>query len=73
MTSTYMLIGIALDFLGTFMLGYTVLSVHARMAEEHKFDDAVYKAIKRERLAGFIGLFLIAIGFAIQASFYYFI
>jgi hypothetical protein len=73
MDNIYLLIGMLLDFLGTIMLGYTVLSVHFRMAEEHKLDGEVYKAIHTEKYVGVTGLFLISIGFALQVSFYYFI
>jgi hypothetical protein len=64
--------GLALDLVGTVMLGYTVLSVHDHIRKEHRLDDDVYQAIKRERVAGFSGLFLICLGMAMQISVYFF-
>jgi hypothetical protein len=70
--STQILIGLILEFVGTIMLGYTVLAVHFRIGEDRKLDNAVFKAIKTERYAGVLGLILIAIGFVAQVTFYVF-
>jgi hypothetical protein len=67
------MLGIVCDFVGTFMLGYTVLAVHWHIIKEHKLDNDVYKAIKKERVVGLSGLLLIAIGFLLQILFYFFV
>jgi len=73
MTIYLLLLGLLLDFVGTFMLGYTVLAVHWHIIKEHKLDNDVFRAIRKERIVGLAGLFLIALGFSLQMLFYYFV
>ena len=68
-----LVIGTTLDFIGTIMLGYTVLAVHWHIVKEHRLDQDVFRAIKKERIIGFSGLLLIAIGFLLQVYSYIFI
>lgn len=73
MSIYFLMLGIICDFVGTFMLGYTVLAVHWHIVKEHKLDNDVYRAIKKERVIGLSGLFLIALGFSLQMTFYFFV
>jgi hypothetical protein len=71
MSIYFLMLGILLDFVGTFMLGYTVLAVHWHIVKEHRLDRDVFRAIRKERVIGLCGLFLIATGFSIQMLFYW--
>ncbi|MBI4114490.1 MAG: hypothetical protein HY445_01455 [Candidatus Niyogibacteria bacterium] len=59
-------IGFTLDVIGTIMIAYTAIKVHHRFWEEHKVDELVFKAMKREQIIGIAGIILIIIGFLLQ-------
>lgn len=47
-----------LDIIGKIMIAYTALSVHRRVWKEHKIDRSVFRTMRQEQLAGFIGIIL---------------
>lgn len=59
-------IGTTLHLIGEVMIAYTVLQVHFRMWQEHKIDAVVFKAMKRERFVGVMGISLIIMGYLLQ-------
>lgn len=56
----------ALEFLGTLCIAIAALSVHHRFLNEHRVDDKVLSTMKREQKIGFVGVFLVSIGFALN-------
>ncbi len=60
------IVGSTLDVIGKVLLGVTVINVHTRVMEEHKIDQAVFKAMKREKFIGIISITLIIVGFILQ-------
>lgn len=62
--------GITLGTIGKLVLGIAVLRVHVYILREHKIDDVVLRALKREQYVTLIGLAFIVIGFALEILFY---
>ena len=62
------IIGSALQTVGTLLIGFVALKVHHRVIAEQTVDEEVVKIMKREQKFGIIGLFLIAIGYFIEIS-----
>lgn len=60
------LLGFILDVIGKVMVAYTAITVHRRFWQEHKVDEFVFKAMKKEQIVGIAGIFLIIIGFILQ-------
>ena len=60
------LIGFTLDVLGKLMVAYTAIRVHYRFRKEHKIDELVFKAMKREHFVGILGIIFIIIGYFLQ-------
>ena len=60
------LLGHTLEFSGTLIIAYTVLSVHSKVRKEHKIDEAVFKQMRSEQFLGVIGIGLIVVGFLLQ-------
>jgi len=67
----YLIWGITLGTIGKLVLGIAVLRVHVYIIREHKIDNVVLQALKREQLVTLFGLALIIIGYAIEMLFYY--
>lgn len=63
--------GITLGTIGKLVLGIAVLRVHVYILREHKIDNVVLKALKREQLVTVIGLLMIVLGYALEIFFYY--
>ena len=61
-------IGFTLDVVGKVMVALTAIMVHRRFRKEHKIDERVFRAMRREQLFGVVGIFLIVLGFLLQAS-----
>lgn len=62
--------GLTLGTVGKLILGYAVLRVHVYILREHRIDNIVLKAIKREQFVTLLGLALILIGFLFEVYFY---
>ena len=60
------LVGFVFDMAGKIMIAFTAVMVHHRFWKEHKVDERVFSAMKRERLIGIWGIVLILIGFFLQ-------
>ncbi len=60
------LLGFILDVIGKIMIAFTALMVHHRFRKEHKVDEFVFKAMRREQVIGIIGIIFIIIGFILQ-------
>ncbi len=60
------LLGFTLDVIGKIMVAYAAIKVHHRFWKEHKVDEFVFKAMKREQIIGITGIILIIIGFLLQ-------
>lgn len=50
------------------MVAYTALAVHTRVRKEHKIDDTVFKAMKRESTIGIAGIIFMIAGYIIHIS-----
>ncbi len=62
--------GITLGTIGKLVLGIAVLRVHVYILREHKIDNVVLKALKREQYVTVFGLALIIVGFLCEVLFY---
>lgn len=62
--------GITLGTIGKLVLGIAVLRVHVYILREHKIDNVVLNALRREQYVTFFGLMLIVIGFLLEILFY---
>lgn len=60
------LLGFILDVIGKIMVAFTAIMVHSRFQKEHKVDEFVFKEMRREKIIGVAGIFLIIIGFFLQ-------
>lgn len=60
------LLGFILDVIGKIMVAYAAIRVHRRFWKEHKVDEFVFKAMKREQVIGIAGVIFIVIGFLLQ-------
>lgn len=63
--------GITIGTIGKLVLGIAVLRVHVYIIREHKIDDVVIKALKREQFVTLFGLALIVLGYTLEVLFYY--
>ncbi|MBX9906434.1 hypothetical protein K2X96_00880 [Patescibacteria group bacterium] len=61
---------LTLGTIGKLILGIAVLRVHAYIIKEHRIDDVVLRAMKRERYITVGGVILILIGYAMEIYFY---
>ncbi len=59
-------IGFTLDVLGKILVAYTAIMVHYRVWREHKIDEKVFRAMKKESLVGILGVALMVIGYFLQ-------
>lgn len=59
-------ISLVLEFIGTMIIGLTILRVHLRLSYEHKIDKFVIEDIKKEKTITIIGLILITLGFVVN-------
>lgn len=59
-------LGFVLDVIGKVMVAYTAIAVHHRVWKEHKIDEMVFRAMKKEQIIGIAGIILIVIGFMLQ-------
>ena len=62
-------IGFTLDVVGKVMVAFTAVMVHRRFRKEHKIDEKVFRAMRREQLLGITGISLIILGFLLQVPF----
>jgi len=62
-------IGFILDVMGKVMVAFTAIMVHRRFRKEHKVDERIFRAMRREQLFGIIGIIFIILGFLLQAPF----
>lgn len=60
------LLGYTLDVVGKIMVAFTAIMVHHRFRKEHKVDERVFRSMRREQLAGLLGIALIILGFFLQ-------
>ena len=59
-------IGFMLDVVGKVMVAFTAIMVHRRFRKEHKVDERIFRAMRREQLFGIIGIIFIILGFLLQ-------
>ena len=59
-------IGFTLDVVGKVMVAFTAIMVHRRFRKEHKVDERIFRAMRREQLFGIIGIIFIILGFLLQ-------
>jgi len=59
-------IGATLDLIGKIMIAFTAIRVHYRFRKEHRVDERIFKAMRREQLLGILGIALIIIGYLLQ-------
>ena len=62
------LLALTLDIAGKIMVAYAAMQVHRRFWKEHRVDERVFKAMKREQIIGIFGIILMIVGFIIQVS-----
>lgn len=62
--------GITLGAAGKVLVILAVLHMHHSIVKEHRIDSLVVLTYRQERVLTFIGLILIAIGYAMEVYFY---
>jgi hypothetical protein len=62
--------GLTLGTIGKLVLGIALLRVHAYILKEHKIDNVVLAALRRERYFTALGLILIVLGYVLEVFFY---
>lgn len=62
--------GLGVGTLGKVILGVAVWRVHEYILKEHKIDNIVLRAIRRERYITAAGVALIIIGYILEVAFY---
>ncbi len=63
-------IGLVLDTTGKILIGLAVLMVHRHVFKEHKIDQNVMRAIRKEWIVTLIGILLIIAGTILQLIFH---
>jgi len=58
--------GFTIDVVGKVMIAYTAIAVHTRFWKEHRVDERVFEAMKKERWIGIIGVIFIIAGYLMQ-------
>ena len=66
----FLLWGITLGTIGKLVLGIAVLRVHVYIIREHKIDNVVLSALRREQYVTIFGLALIIVGYVFELLFY---
>ena len=56
----------SLDVFGTVMIAYMAIRVHYIVRREHKIDERVLGAMRREQSIGFIGIFFVILAYFIK-------
>ncbi len=67
---TFLYLGLTLGTIGKLIIGIAVMRVHSRIAQEHKIDGAVVRAIAREKYITGAGILLIVLGYILEMVFY---
>ena len=60
------LFGATLDLIGKILIAFTALRVHYRFRKEHKVDERVFRAMRREHILAILGIILIILGYLLQ-------
>jgi hypothetical protein len=60
------LFALILNTLGTLLIAYAALNVHHRFRHEHKVDDVVFNAMRKEYLVGWFGIVMIILSFILE-------
>jgi len=60
------LLALILNTLGTLLIAYAALNVHHRFRHEHKVDDVVFNAMRKEYLVGWFGIVMIILSFILE-------
>jgi len=60
------LLALILNTLGTLLIAYAALNVHHRFRHEHKVDDVVFNAMRKEYLVGWFGIVMIILSFLLE-------
>jgi len=55
-----------LNTVGTLLIAYAALRVHHRVLNDQKVDRSVLKEMRREQVAGIVGVLLIVISFLLD-------
>ena len=58
--------GFTIDVIGKIMIAYTAITVHRRFFKEHRVDERVFRAMKREQWVGIVGVIFIIAGYFMQ-------
>lgn len=66
--NVYEVVGFVMDTVGKLMVAYTSLMVHHRFTHEHKIDELVFRAMRREQYYGFIGIAMIIVGSSLEIA-----
>jgi len=61
-------LALTLDIIGKVMIAYTALAVHSRVRKEAKIDTSVFRAMKREKNMGIMGIIFMVAGYIIHIS-----
>ena len=59
------LISLTTLVIGDLLIAFAVLSVHARLLDEHKIDRKVFSSVRQEKMIAVWGIALILFGFVV--------
>ena len=57
-----------LQVIGHVMITFVVVSVHGRVAKEHRIDTKVIRSMHRERVFAVLGIVLVIAGYILEMS-----
>ncbi len=55
-----------LDIIGKIMVAYTAISVHGYVSREHRIDRTVFRAMRREKIVGILGIVFMVAGYIVH-------
>ena len=59
-------LGFTLDVIGKVLIAFTAIMVHHRFRKEHKVDEKVFRAMRREQTLAVLGIAFIVLGYVLQ-------
>ena len=62
------IIGLTITTIGKILISYTAVMVHHRVRMEHKMDEKVFSAMRRESKLGIFGILLLVVGYLLELT-----
>ena len=65
----YSFLSETIELIGHLLIAYTVIMVHYRFRKEHRIDQRVFLAMRREQVVGIIGVVFMLTGYFLKVAF----